>query len=224
MATVKNIKIKTETKPGEVSGIYMIPEQPKALLVLAHGAGAGMLHIFMEELSQELADQYIATLRFNFPYMEAGRKAPGSARQAIETWYEVTQRAKEDYGNLPIIIGGKSYGGRMASHLLAANKFDFIQGLIFYGFPLHAPGKDGKGRAQHLKDINVPMLFLQGEKDKLANIDLIKEVVDALPDATLKVYEHADHSFKRPKKIAKESLIPKLVNDTSDWINLKLRD
>lgn len=211
--------MKIDASPGSVSGIYTLPDQPKALLILAHGAGAGMQHAFMEELAHELSKQKIATLRFNFPYMEAGRKAPGSQKQAIEAIGKVVLRSMEDHEALPLFIGGKSYGGRMASHFMTHQKIDPVKGLIYYGFPLHPIGKAGIKRAEHLNEIKTPMLFLQGDRDKLADVDMIGEVVDNLPKAKLKVFEHADHSFKRPKKVARESLVPQLAEQTSDWIN-----
>jgi len=212
------VKISVDVKPGEISGIYQVPDQPKALIVLSHGAGAGMNHVFMKSLADELAKHDIATLRINLPYMEAGKKMPGSPKHAVEAIKRTASFAKHDYSDIPIYLAGKSYGGRMSSHLMADDNIEFIKGLIFYGFPLHAPGKPGVKRAKHLEDIKVSMLFLQGTNDKLADLNLLEPLLKNLKTSTLLTFEHADHSFKRPKKITKESLIPELAISTKDWI------
>ncbi len=193
---------------------------PKGVIILAHGAGAGMHHPFMVNLADEISTLGFHAVRFNFPYMETGRKSPGSPKKNIETWELVFNHIHRHHPDLPIFLSGKSYGGRMASHLLAETGFDFAKGIIYFGFPLHAPGRDSKDRADHLVQVGVPQLFLQGTKDKLANIDLIREVIADLKKAELVEIEDADHSFNVPKKlgISKNEMIHKLANLSSDFM------
>lgn len=214
----QKLTFKTTVPPGALSVVYVIPKNMKALMILAHGAGAGMKHPFMEELANALADEEIGTLRFNFPYMEAGRRAPGSPKQAIQAIREAVAQARADYPEVPLFLGGKSYGGRMSSQLMAESPVQGIRGIVFYGFPLHAPGKPSDKRAGHLKEVKVPMLFLQGDRDKLATPELLKPVVEGLDQARLVMYEHADHSFKRPKKVSPDSLTPLLAKATCHWL------
>lgn len=193
------MKIQINDQLGEVSSITQDLPSPKATIILAHGAGAGMLHPFMETLAESLHIGGFRVIRFNFPYMEGGKKSTGSAKHNIEAWRNVFCYTRERYPEEPIFISGKSYGGRMASHLVVET--DVIPaGIIYFGFPLHTPGKDSKDRAMHLIKIEVPQLFLQGTHDKLANMALMEEVVADLQDARLVRIDHADHSFKRPKK------------------------
>lgn len=193
---------------------------PKALMILAHGAGAGMNHSFMEELTKELNQNGISVLRFNFPYMESGRKSPGSPKTNINAWNEALNYALQLNNNLPILLSGKSYGGRMASHLLAEEHFERVKAIIYYGFPLHAPGRDSIDRASHLSQISVPQLFLQGSKDKLAIPELITQVANELDDSRLIFLEEADHSFNVPKRSGKtrSDSIRELVKETSKFI------
>ncbi|MEM6829712.1 MAG: alpha/beta family hydrolase [Bacteroidota bacterium] len=189
---------------------------PKAVIIIAHGAGAGMDHPFMQSIAHAISQRGIHAVRFNFPYMEAGRKSPGSSKKNIEAWRVVIPEIQKKYPALPIFLSGKSYGGRMASHLLAETPIDGIQGIIYFGFPLHAPGKVGKERADHLDKINVPQLFLQGTRDKLATIGLIKEVVATLKDASLYEIPDGDHSFKVPKSASlSQDETLKLLTDQS---------
>lgn len=204
-----------------ISAIWNHAESPKALMVLAHGAGAGMDHSFMSSLASQLCEAGISVLRFNFPYIDLGRRAPDSPKKAQNAIADVVNFASQSYPDLPLFVGGKSYGGRMASHCAAQKSIDSVKGLVFYGFPLHAPGRDSKDRANHLSEVNIPMLFLQGAKDKLANIDLITEVCAELGGkAQLEVFESADHSFKVPKKMSidQEQMIGLLVEKTRKWI------
>ena len=190
-------------KLGKISVEIEEAAKPKAMIIIGHGAGAGMHHPFMVTLAQELSSKDISVVRFNFPYMEQGRKSPGSPKANIETWRLVVEYVSSKHPELPIYISGKSYGGRMASHLLAENQVPSVKGIIYFGFPLHAPGRDSKDRANHLTDVNVPQLFLQGSKDKLANLELMQEVVNCLSHAEMKVIDDADHSFNVPKKSGK---------------------
>ncbi|MEP0273889.1 alpha/beta hydrolase family protein [Ekhidna sp.] len=201
-------------------------ESPKAssILIVAHGAGAGMHHFFMKEIAQLISNEGITVVRFNFPYMEQGRKSPGSPKSNIETWNIVIEHILTMYPEMPIVVSGKSYGGRMASHLLAEHNFERVKGIIYFGFPLHAPGKDSKDRAQHLCEITLPQLFLQGSKDKLANLDLMKEVMKSLHKAEIRVIEDADHSFHVPKRSGKtkEEILLLLATESINWIRTNL--
>lgn len=191
-----------------------MPKKAMALLIFAHGAGAGMTHPFMELLSDELAMRDIGSVRFNFLYMEKGSKRPDPAPIAEKTVTAIINYAHALYPLLPIYAGGKSFGGRMTSQRLAKECPDYVNGLIFFGFPLHPIGQPSIARAQHLKGITKPMLFLQGTKDKLADIALLEGVLKDLPLAVLKKWEGADHSFKS----GKQNLIPLLAASTADWI------
>lgn len=212
--TVKAFTIEISERTGTVSGLAIIPKNAAALLVLAHGAGAGMTHTFMEELALELATHGIATLRYNFPYMEKGSRRPDPPAVAEKTVIMVLEFAHKKYPKLPLFAGGKSFGGRMTSQRVSKLCPEFLQGIVFFGFPLHAIGKPGMERAAHLNDINIPMLFLQGTKDKLAEIDLIKKVIKKLKTATLEQFEGADHSFK----VSKQNILPDLASTASEWM------
>lgn len=201
---------------------YQIHEanKPEVILILAHGSGAGMNHPFMQDIALLLQELNITVVLFNFPYMEEGKKAPGAAKKNIFVWKVVTEAIAKQYSGNRIYIGGKSYGGRIASHLFAEQKPSAIKGIIYLGFPLHAPGKDGTDRAAHLTDITVPQLFLQGTKDKLARKDLIKKVTNSLPNSSLKFFKDADHSFHVPKRAGKtdSEILLELARACREWI------
>lgn len=201
------------TKSGNVSAEVYEPTSPKALFVFAHGAGAGMHHPFMKALSTELANLGIATLRYNFLYMEQKKKRPDFPAVAHLAVAAAVEKAHALFPSLPILAGGKSFGGRMTSHYFSAVQVPFVKGLVFVGFPLHPAGKPGIDRAVHLEKINTPMLFLQGTRDTLAQWDLIEGVCKKLPSATLIKLEGADHSFKASGK----NLIPVLASETVGW-------
>lgn len=210
---------------GSVS--YEIDEAPhaKAVLLIAHGAGAGMHHPFMAQLAGRIAEQGFHAARFNFPYMEQGRKSPGSPKSNIATWREAVRHTHSQYPRLPVFVSGKSYGGRMASHLLAEEGIsDIVRGVIYFGFPLHAPGRDSKDRAAHLPQITQPQLFLQGERETLANQTLIEEVVADLSNAHMEIIDFADHSFNVPKKSGrtKEDVMDFLTTTSADWMTKQL--
>lgn len=186
-------------------------------MTMAHGAGAGMNHPFMVSLAKELAELGIATLRFNFAYMEQkkGRPdAPAVAHQAIEA---AVNKANELFPKIPLFLSGKSFGGRMSSQYLSIHKPEVAKGIAFFGFPLHAPGKPGIERGEHLKEVQVPLLFLQGSRDEFAEWSLIEKVTKDLPLATLVRLEGANHSFKA----GKQNLIPVLANEVAKWIKQK---
>ena len=159
---------------GQVSAECFVPEKPKCVITLAHGAGAGMNHSFMIALAKSLSEAGIATMRFNFPFTENKKGRPDSPAVAHKTIQAAISKAKELFPELPLFVAGKSFGGRMTSQFLSAHHDATVKGIIFYGFPLHPSGKPSTERAEHLKDVKVPMLFLQGTKDELATWDLIE--------------------------------------------------
>jgi len=207
-------------KLGKITFEVNAAGKDKPTLIVAHGAGAGMDHPFMTSLAEKLQSKGLNAVRFNFPYKEQGRKAPGSPKQAQFAWERIIEEIARIYPESPLFISGKSYGGRMASHLLAEAEAPLVKGIIYYGFPLHAPGKDSKDRAAHLKDLSVPQLFIQGTKDKLANFELISEVVTGITLAKLQKIDDADHSFNVPKRtgISKDQMPDILASHTIDWI------
>ena len=211
---IDSLKIAVSDSVGKVSGETVIPDTMNALLVLAHGAGADMNHKFMKMLAKGLAEQGVGTLRFNFPFMENKKGRPDVPAVAEKTIEAAIAKARELFPTVRLFAGGKSFGGRMTSNLLSKRSQD-ISGLVFYGFPLHAPGKPSKDRAAHLTDVKVPMLFLQGTRDALANLQLITEVTSELPLATMKIFEGADHSFAAGKK----DVMGELVEQSKIWMN-----
>ena len=200
---------------ASISVEILKPAVPRAVFVFAHGAGAGMDHAFMFELATALAERQIATLRFNFLYMEQGKKRPDSPAIAHLAIAAAIDKAQTIFPSLPVFAGGKSFGGRMTSQFVAANKPEFLKGIIFIGFPLHPARKPSTKRADHLSELNLPMLFLQGNKDALAEWNLIEDVCGKLPSATLIKFEGADHSFKMPKQNAGSLL----ADAISEWIS-----
>jgi uncharacterized protein len=181
----------------QVSGLLLRPEGAKALYLFAHGAGAGMKHKAMESNAQGLAERGIATLRYQFPYMEKGSKRPDPPRVAHGAIRAAAARVRKLSPDLPLFAGGRSFGGRMTSQAQAIEPLPGICGLAFLGFPLHPAGKPGIERADHLAQVEIPMLFVSGDRDALAELDLLKGVVASLGSrATLHLVEHADHSFK----------------------------
>lgn len=210
----KALKILISERVGEVSALLTLPKKPKAILVLAHGAGAGMTHSFMETVAEELNELSIACLRYNFPYMEKGSRRPDPPAIAEKTVALVMEKAHALYPKLPMFAGGKSFGGRMTSQRVAKECPEYLKGIVFFGFPLHAIGNPSMDRAAHLKEIKIPMLFLQGTKDKLADITLITKVAKGLRTAKLIKFEGADHSFKVPK----QNILPDLVAAAGEWM------
>jgi uncharacterized protein len=179
-----------------VSALLDAPAQPQACYVFAHGAGAGMNHAFMTAIAQGLVERGIAVLRFQFPYMEQGSKRPDSPAVAQAAVRAAVQEAAARLPNVPLFAGGKSFGGRMTSQAQAAEPLAQVRGIVFVGFPLHAAGKPSTERANHLADVKLPMLFLQGTRDELADLDLVRETTAKLGNrATLHVVDGADHSF-----------------------------
>lgn len=194
--------LRIEIRDQDVSALYQRAEHQHALLVFAHGAGAGMQHAFMASISDELATRGIATLRYQFPYMERGRRAPSPRALLLATVRAAVARARDLAAELPLFAGGKSMGGRMTSLAAASDGgLPGLRGIVFFGFPLHAAGKAGSERADHLKDVGLPMLFLQGTRDKLAELSRLEPVCAELgTSATLHVVEGGDHSFQVLKR------------------------
>src|ERR1700722_15781209 len=183
-------------KPGAVSALLLRPDQPRACYVFAHGAGAGMTHSFMEAFASGLRGRGIALLRYQFPYMEKGGKRPDPPAIAQAAVRAAVAEAAEIFPGLGLIAGGKSFGGRMTSQAQAALPLPGVRGLGFVGFPLHPAGKPSTDRAEHLARIDIPMLFLQGTRDSLAEVALIEPVVRRLSaTAKLHLVDAADHSF-----------------------------
>jgi uncharacterized protein len=188
-----------------VSGLFMAPAEARACYVLAHGAGAGMVHPFMAAVAEGLAERGIATLRYQFPYMERGSKRPDTPKVAHAAVRAAVAEAARLAPGVPLIAGGKSFGGRMTSQAQAASPLPGVRGLAFLGFPLHAPGKPSDERGRHLFDVQVPMLFLQGTRDDLADLSLLQPLVRKLgPRATLKLLPDADHSFHVPARTGRK--------------------
>ena len=199
---MNNAELKIETgSAGAVSALLTIPAQPRACFVFAHGAGAGMTHAFMTAVVSGLAERNVATLRYQFPYMEKASKRPDPPAVAHAAVRGAVAAAAQHCPGLPLIAGGKSFGGRMTSQAQAKVPLAGVVGLAFFGFPLHAAGKPSSERADHLANVRVPMLFLQGSADKLAEVDLLEPVVKKLgARATLHLVDGADHSFHVPKR------------------------
>ena len=198
---------------GAVTGEYIVADNCRCIMTLAHGAGANMQHSFMVALAGALAGAGIGTLRYNFPFMEGKRGRPDKPAVAHETVAAAITHAHASYPSLPLFVAGKSFGGRMSSQYLAAHPRPEVKGIVFYGFPLHPSGKPSIERAEHLKDVKVKMLFLQGTKDELARWDLIESVCASLPEATLVKIEGADHAFKAGKR----EVTGELVKATEEW-------
>ncbi|WP_184335434.1 alpha/beta hydrolase family protein [Povalibacter uvarum] len=184
-----------------VSGLLIQPPTASACYVFAHSAGAGMAHASMSSLAEGFASMGIATLRYQFPYMERGSKRPDPPPLCHATVRAAVQAARERMPSMPLIAGGRSFGGRMTSQAQAIAPLANVRGLVFLGFPLHPAGKPGIERAQHLADIAIPMLFVQGTNDDLASLDLLQPIIGRLvPRATLHILQDADHSFHVPAR------------------------
>jgi predicted alpha/beta-hydrolase family hydrolase len=204
---------------GRVSALLDRPPDAWLLYVLAHGAGAGMRHRFLESMSAALGSRGVATLRYQFPYMEAGGRRPDAPAVAEATVRAAVKRAADLVPGLPLIAGGKSFGGRMTSSAAATSLPD-VQGLAFLGFPLHPPGKPDTARGDHLDSVELPMLFLQGTRDQFAQLDLITSVCERLGSrAMLHLVDGADHSFGVPKRSGRtaDSVLAELADTLVRW-------
>ena len=191
----------TDGRSVDVSGLLQAPSRPRACYVFAHGAGAGMKHPFMAAMAEGLAACGIATLRYQFPYMERGSKRPDPPQLAHATVRAAVAAASRVLPDLPLIAGGKSFGGRMTSQAQAIAPLPGVRGLAFLGFPLHPAGKPSSERADHLSAVHIPMLFLQGTRDQLATLELIEPLCGSLGErSTLQLFADADHSFHVPAR------------------------
>jgi len=218
----KEIQFVVNEKAGIVSGLLLEPSGARAFLALAHGAGAGMRHRFMEEVAAKLADRSVATLRYQFPYMEKRTKRPDSPRVLTDTVRAAVATAKKYARGLPLFAAGKSMGGRVTSLAAAEAPLDGVRGLIFFGFPLHAPGTPSAERGQHLTQVHTPMLFLQGSRDSLADLKLIKPLCDRIGNgAELFVVQGGDHSFHMLKSARRsdDEVLEEIVKEAVGWID-----
>ncbi|TKR31070.1 alpha/beta hydrolase [Luteimonas gilva] len=221
MANARKLAIAVDAE-HKVSGLLLAPADARACYVLAHGAGAGMAHPFMEAVAKGLAERGIATLRYQFPYMERGSKRPDTPKLAQATVRAAVAEAARRLPDAPLFAGGKSFGGRMTSQAQAAEPMPGVRGLIFLGFPLHPAGKPSDERATHLADVKVPMLFLQGSRDDLAHLDLLRPLVERLGRrATLQVFDGADHSFHVPVRSGRkdEEVLGEMLDAIAAWVS-----
>jgi predicted alpha/beta-hydrolase family hydrolase len=204
-----------------VSGLLQAPPDARACYVLAHGAGAGMAHPFMAAIADGLAERGIATLRYQFPYMEHGSKRPDAPKLAHATVRAAVLEASRLVPELALFAGGKSFGGRMTSQAQAASPLPGVRGLVFLGFPLHPPGQPSDERGKHLFDVQIPMLFRQGTRDDFANLPLVEALCKQLGRrATLKLFQDADHSFHVPARTGRKDpeVLASVLSAMKDWM------
>src|SRR5881628_4271815 len=205
---------------GDVSGLLLRPDGARLLYVLAHGVGAGMRHPFLESISQRLAERRIATLRYQFPYVEKRARRPDPPAVAAATVRAAVIEAARVAPGLPLVAGGKSFGGRMTSTAQAEAPLPGVRGLLFLGFPLHPPGRPDDKRAEHLAQVRVPMLFLQGDRDEFADLTLLGPVIKQLGErATLHLVAGGDHSFHVLKRSGRTDarVMAELVETIVAW-------
>ncbi len=210
-----------------VSGLLQAPANARACYVLAHGAGAGMAHPFMAAVAEELAQRGIATLRYQFPYMERGSKRPDAPKLAQATVRAAVAAMSRLAPELPLVAGGKSFGGRMTSQAQAASPLPGVRGIAFLGFPLHPAGRPSDERGKHLFDVQVPMLFMQGMRDALADLQLLQPLVEQFgARATLKVFPDADHSFHVPARSGRKDaeIRAEMLDALAGWIDRVITD
>jgi predicted alpha/beta-hydrolase family hydrolase len=208
-----------------VSGLLQTPREARACYVMAHGAGAGMAHPFMAAIANEFSERGIATLRYQFPYMEQGSKRPDTPKLAQATVRAAVAEASRLAPELALFAGGKSFGGRMTSQAQAASPLPGVRGLVFLGFPLHPAGRPSDERGAHLFAVQIPMLFMQGTRDQLADLQLLQKLVGPLgARATLKLFQDADHSFHVPARTGrKDSEVRAEMSDAmADWIGMAI--
>ena len=220
MALATELRFSVGQTSGEVSGLLVRPPDARLLCVLAHGAGAGMRHPFLEAVARALAEQKIATLRYQFPYMEQRARRPDPPAVAAATVRAAVAEAARVAPGLPLIAGGKSFGGRMTSTAQAEEPLPGVRGLVFLGFPLHPPGRPADKRAEHLAQVRIPMLFLQGDRDEFADLKLLGPVIKQLGErATLHLVAGGDHSFHVLKRSGRTDgdVMGELVQAMVDW-------
>lgn len=210
---------------GAVSALLLAPRGARTCFVFAHGAGAGMAHAFMQATARGLAERGIASLRYQFPYMERGSKRPDAPALAHATVRAAVAEAARQLPQLPLIAGGRSFGGRMTSQAQAAESLCGVRGLVFLGFPLHPAGKPSIERAAHLARVACPMLFVQGTRDELADAALLQPVLDGLSDrATLLALQDADHAFHMPAKSGRKDadVLAHALDDVAEWVDMHI--
>lgn len=195
----KTFKFQVNANKGSVSAVYQGPNKPKAVLVLAHGAGANMLHQHMQSIADALETEDIATFRYNFPYMESGGGRTDSLDNCKDTISAAIQCCQKETCTLPLFLGGHSFGGRMSSHFVADNSSG-LKGVVYFSFPLHPSKKPDTKRASHLPNIKLPQLFISGTRDTLAEVELLKPIIGKLKRAQLHLIDTADHGFKILKR------------------------
>ena len=222
----RSLTVRVSDSAGDVEALLLRPDDANWLLVFAHGAGAGMHHPFMEHLAGQLAGCSVATLRYHFPYMQHRRKRPDPPAVLTATVRAAVAAASETAPGLPLLAGGKSLGGRMTSLAVADERsapgpgIASVRGLVFVGFPLHPAGRPGTQRAEHLARVRIPMLFLQGTRDALADLALLRPLCDTLvPLSTLHVVEGGDHSFHMLKRFGKTDadVLAELARTAASW-------
>ena len=221
---MKTRKLKFSATPehGKVSAILLRPEDANILLMLAHGAGNDMRHPGQEKLAQALAQEGVASLRYNFPYKEKGNRAPNTAKVMMHTVRSAVAAAAKAAPDLPLFAGGRSMGGRMTSLAASDDTLDGVRGIIFFGFPLHPAGNPGSERADHLKLVDLPLLFVSGTRDTLAGLDLLRPAVKKLGHrAQLHIVDEADHSFKLLKRSERteEGVYAEIAEAVSGWVD-----
>ena len=213
----------TVNETQRVSGLLQGPPAARACCVLAHGAGAGMTHPFMAAIANGLAERGVATLRYQFPYMEQGSKRPDAPKLAQAAVRAAVAEAARLVPQLALFAGGKSFGGRMTSQAQAASPLPGVRGLVFLGFPLHPPGQPSEERGEHLFDVQIPMLFLQGTRDEFGTMELVEDLCKRLGvRATLKRFQDADHSFHVPARTGRKDaeVRAELLDALAAWINV----
>jgi predicted alpha/beta-hydrolase family hydrolase len=215
---IVNFRIPVPVEPGFITAEAYEPDNSFAVLTLGHGAGTNMNHASMKDLAGALSKEGVTTIRFNFAYTERNKKMPDRAPVTTACLIELFKEVKQRYGHMPIFGGGRSFGGRMTSTMQATNPLDFLEGIIFYGFPLHPADQPATDRAAHLQQVTIPLLFLSGTADTLAYTDLLKGVCDSLPNSKLMLLEGADHSFQK----AKAKNLQLLSSYTVDWLKSQL--
>ena len=224
MPEAKELKFTTHEEKGEVSALYLRPRGAETLLVLGHGAGTSMRHPFMEELAQALAAAGAATFRYNYPYSERGRGGMDGEKVRLSTVRAAVTAAARQAPGLPLFAGGHSMSGRMTSMTAAEEPLDGLRGILFFAFPLHPAGKPGTERAAHLEKVTVPMLFLSGPRDALAELTLLEPAVEKLGErATLHLVDTADHGFRVRKRSrsSTEPVMEELARVASSWMKLQ---
>ena len=220
MTSAAELQFQASRSAGEVSALLVRPDTARWMMVVGHGAGAGMRHHFMEDITAALAAQDIATFRYQFPYVEKGVSRPDPQPVLLATVRSAVDAARAAAGGLPLLAGGKSMGGRMTSLAAAKEALEGVKGIVFFGFPLHPAGAPAIERGEHLARVAAPMLFLQGTRDKLADLDLLRPVIERVgPRATLHIVEGADHGFEVLKRSGRSGaeVLEELAKTAAAW-------